>query len=70
MCLNDKTINESRDAEFFEHVFLLKQSLFAPSLSKRMHGSENPSIVSETSVSETVNTSNLRCELELRRSKR
>ncbi|KAL0546602.1 hypothetical protein IC582_016514 [Cucumis melo] len=24
MCLNDKTINESRDAEFFEHVFPLK----------------------------------------------
>ena len=26
MCLNEKTINESRDAEFFEHVFFLKQS--------------------------------------------
>ncbi|KAL0546105.1 hypothetical protein IC582_016010 [Cucumis melo] len=70
MCLNDKTINESRDAEFFEHVFPLKQSLSAPSLSKRMHDPENPSSVSETPVSETVNTSNLRCELELRRSKR
>ncbi|TYJ97996.1 ty1-copia retrotransposon protein [Cucumis melo var. makuwa] len=70
MCFNDKTINESRDAEFFEHVFPLKQSLSAPSLSKRMHDPENPSIVSETPVSETVNTSNLRCELELMRSKR
>ncbi|KAA0048162.1 ty1-copia retrotransposon protein [Cucumis melo var. makuwa] len=70
MCLNDKTINESRDAEFFEHVFPLKESLSIPSLSKRMHDPENPSIVSETPVSETVNTSNLRCELELRRSKR
>ncbi|KAA0045096.1 ty1-copia retrotransposon protein [Cucumis melo var. makuwa] len=70
MCLNDKTINESRDAEFFEHVFPLKQSLYAPSLSKRMHDPENPSIVSETPVSETVDTSNLRCELKLRRSKR
>ncbi|KAA0042080.1 ty1-copia retrotransposon protein [Cucumis melo var. makuwa] len=70
MCLNDKTINESRDAEFFEHVFPLKQSLYAPSLSKRMHDPENPSIVSEIPVSETVDTSNLRCELELRRSKR
>ncbi|KAA0038001.1 ty1-copia retrotransposon protein [Cucumis melo var. makuwa] len=70
MCLNDKTINESRDAEFFEHVFSLKQSLYAPSLSKRMHDPENTSIVSETHVSEIVNTSNLRCELELRRSKR
>ncbi|TYK14234.1 ty1-copia retrotransposon protein [Cucumis melo var. makuwa] len=70
MCLNDKTINESRDAEFFEHVFSLKQSLPVPDLSKRMHDPENPSIVSETPVSETVNTSNLRCELELRRSKR
>ncbi|KAL0537256.1 hypothetical protein IC582_026232 [Cucumis melo] len=70
MCLNDKTINESRDAEFFEHVFPLKQSLSTPSISKRMHDPENPSIVSETPISETVNTSNLRCELELRRSKR
>ncbi|KAA0068137.1 ty1-copia retrotransposon protein [Cucumis melo var. makuwa] len=70
MCLNDKTINESRDAEFFEHAFPLKQSLYAPSLSKRMHDPENTSIVSETPVSETVNTSNLRCEVELRRSKR
>ncbi|KAA0032223.1 ty1-copia retrotransposon protein [Cucumis melo var. makuwa] len=70
MCLNDKAINESRDAEFFEHVFPLKQSLSVHSLSKRMHDPENPSIVNETSVSETVNTSNLRCELELRRSKR
>ncbi|KAA0056672.1 ty1-copia retrotransposon protein [Cucumis melo var. makuwa] len=35
-----------------------------------MHDPENPSIVSETPVSETVDTSNLRCELELRRSKR
>ncbi|TYK15379.1 ty1-copia retrotransposon protein [Cucumis melo var. makuwa] len=68
MCLNDKTINESRDAEFFEHVFPLKQSL--SSISKRMHDPENPSIVSETPISEIVNTSNLRCELELRRSKR
>ncbi|KAL0556828.1 hypothetical protein IC582_005345 [Cucumis melo] len=68
MCLNDKTINKSRDAEFFEHVFPLKQSLSIPSLSKRMHDPENPSIVSETPVSKTVNTSNLR--LELRRSKR
>ncbi|KAA0063949.1 ty1-copia retrotransposon protein [Cucumis melo var. makuwa] len=67
MCLNDKTINESRDAEFFEHVFPLKQSLYAPSLSNRMHDSE---IVSETLVSETVDTPNLSCELELRRSKR
>ncbi|TYK08238.1 ty1-copia retrotransposon protein [Cucumis melo var. makuwa] len=39
-------------------------------LSNRMHDPENPSIVSETSVSETVDTSNLRCKLELRRSKR
>ncbi|KAA0033055.1 ty1-copia retrotransposon protein [Cucumis melo var. makuwa] len=39
-------------------------------LSKRMHDPENTSIVSETLVSQTVNTSNLRCELELRRSKR
>ncbi|KAA0035901.1 ty1-copia retrotransposon protein [Cucumis melo var. makuwa] len=70
MCLNDKTINKSRDAEFFEHVFPLKQSLYAPSLSKRMHDPENTSIVNETPVSETVNTSNLRYELELRRSKR
>ncbi|KAA0054519.1 ty1-copia retrotransposon protein [Cucumis melo var. makuwa] len=35
-----------------------------------MHDPENPSIVSETPVSETIDTSNLRCELELRRSKR
>ncbi|KAA0035193.1 ty1-copia retrotransposon protein [Cucumis melo var. makuwa] len=35
-----------------------------------MHDPENPSIVSETPVFETVNTSNLRCELELKRSKR
>ncbi|KAL0547016.1 hypothetical protein IC582_016937 [Cucumis melo] len=67
MCLNDKTINESRDAEFFEHVFPLKQSLYAPSLSNRMH---DPEIVSETPGSETVDTPNLSCELELRRSKR
>ncbi|KAL0541446.1 hypothetical protein IC582_021491 [Cucumis melo] len=67
MCLNDKTINESRDAEFFEHVFSLKQSLYAPNLSNRMH---DPEIVSETPVSETVDTPNLSCELELRRSKR
>ncbi|TYK22177.1 ty1-copia retrotransposon protein [Cucumis melo var. makuwa] len=46
------------------------QNSDAYSLSKRMHDPENPSIVNETSVSETVNTSNLRCELELRRSKR
>ena len=70
MCVNDKTINESRDTEFFEHVFPLKQSLSVPSLSKRMHDPENPSIISETPISETINTSNLRCELELRRSKR
>ncbi|KAA0036921.1 ty1-copia retrotransposon protein [Cucumis melo var. makuwa] len=67
MCLNDKTINESRDAEFFKHVFPLKQSLYAPSLSNRMH---DPEIVSETPVSETVDTPNLSCELEPRRSKR
>ncbi|KAA0055836.1 ty1-copia retrotransposon protein [Cucumis melo var. makuwa] len=67
MCLNDKTINESRDAEFFEHVFPLKQSLYAPSLSNRMH---DPEIVSEIPVSETVDTPNLSCELEPRRSKR
>ncbi|KAA0048184.1 ty1-copia retrotransposon protein [Cucumis melo var. makuwa] len=35
-----------------------------------MHDPENPSIISETPIYETVNTSNLRCELELRRSKR
>ncbi|TYJ99723.1 ty1-copia retrotransposon protein [Cucumis melo var. makuwa] len=35
-----------------------------------MHDPENPSIISETPISETINTSNLRCELELRRSKR
>ncbi|KAA0058520.1 ty1-copia retrotransposon protein [Cucumis melo var. makuwa] len=55
----------------FDCIFIgYAQNNAAYSLSKRMHGSENPSIVSETSVSETVNTSNLRCELELRRSKR
>ncbi|TYK14258.1 ty1-copia retrotransposon protein [Cucumis melo var. makuwa] len=70
VCFVLNKIPHKRDAEFFEHVFPLKQSLSAPSLSKRMHDPENPSIISETPVSKTVNTSNLRCELELRRSKR
>ena len=35
-----------------------------------MHDFENPSVVSKTSKSETVNTSNVICELEPRRSKR
>ena len=70
MCLNDKIINESRDAEFFEHVFPLKQSMSVPYLFRSMHDPENPLIVSETPVSETANTSNLGCELEPMRSKR
>ena len=56
MCLNDKTINEFRDLEFFEHVLSLKQSLFIPSLSGRMQDPKNPSIVSKTLVYETTNT--------------
>ncbi|KAL0537600.1 hypothetical protein IC582_026583 [Cucumis melo] len=70
MCLNDKTINESRDAEFVEHVFLLKQSLSVSCLSRSMHDPENHLIVNETPISKTANTSDLRCELEPRRSKR
>ncbi|KAA0049696.1 ty1-copia retrotransposon protein [Cucumis melo var. makuwa] len=55
----------------FDCIFIgYVQNSAAYSLSKRMHDPENPSIVSETPVSETVDTSNLRCELELRRSKR
>ncbi|KAA0052032.1 ty1-copia retrotransposon protein [Cucumis melo var. makuwa] len=55
----------------FDCIFIgYAQNSAAYSLSKRMHDHENPSIVSETPVSETVDTSNLRCELELRRSKR
>ena len=37
MCLNDKSINESRDAEFFEHVLSLKRSLFVSCQSENMH---------------------------------
>ncbi|KAL0551719.1 hypothetical protein IC582_010808 [Cucumis melo] len=70
MCLNDKTINESRDVEFFEHVFPLKQSLSVPALSRSMHDPKNPLIVSETHAFRTANTSNLGCELKPRRSKR
>ncbi|KAL0560737.1 hypothetical protein IC582_001150 [Cucumis melo] len=51
MYLDDKTINESRDAKFFEHMFPLKQSLSVPRLSRSMHDTENPLIVSETPVS-------------------
>ncbi|KAL0537146.1 hypothetical protein IC582_026116 [Cucumis melo] len=70
MCLNDKPINKSRDAEFFEHVFPLKQSLSIPCLSRSMHDPESPSVVNEMLVFETVNTSNVGCELEPMKSKR
>ena len=69
-CLNDKNINEYRDAEFFEHVFSLKKSLSVPCLSSGMHDLENPSAVNKTHKFEIVNTSNVICELEHRRSKR
>ena len=45
-------------------MFLLKKSLSVPCLSRSMHDPENPLVVSETLISETVNTSNVRCELE------
>ena len=48
MCLNDKSINESRDVEFFKRVFPLKRSLYVPYLSRNMHDLENPTVVSET----------------------
>ncbi|KAA0062053.1 ty1-copia retrotransposon protein [Cucumis melo var. makuwa] len=59
-----------RDAEFFEHVFPLKQSLSIPCLSRSMHDPESPSVVNEMLVFETVNTSNVGCELEPMKSKR
>ena len=67
MCLNDSSINESMDAEFFEHVFPLKRSLSAPCLSRNMHDLQNPTVVSETPE---FDASNIRYELEHRRSKR
>ncbi|KAA0053505.1 ty1-copia retrotransposon protein [Cucumis melo var. makuwa] len=52
----------------FDCIFIgYAQNSAAYSLSNRMH---DPEIVSETPVSETVDTPNLSCELELRRSKR
>ena len=55
------------DAEFFEHVFPLKRSLSAPCLSRNMHDLQNPTVVSETPE---FDASNIRYELEPRRSKR
>ena len=72
MCLNDKTISESRDAKFFEHVFPLKKikSTFVPSLYSSMCDLANSSTISKTFEYETVNNSNAICELEPRKSKR
>ena len=67
MCLNDKHINEFRDAKFFEHVFPLKRSLFVPCPSKKLHDLENPKVVSETPK---LDTSGIRYDLEPRISKR
>ena len=67
MCLNDKSINESRNVEFFEHVFPLKRSMLVSYLSRNMHDLENSTVVSETPE---FNVSNIRHELEPRRSKR
>ena len=67
MCLNDKSINESRDLEFFEHVFPLMRSLSIPCPSKNLHDLENPKVVSETPE---VDTFSVRYDLEPRRSKR
>ena len=54
MCLNDKSINESRDAESSEHVFPLRRSLFVPCPSKNMHDLKNPKVVSETLEVDTL----------------
>ena len=67
MCLNDKSINESRDAKFFEHVFPLRRSLSIPCPSRIMHDLENLKVVSET---HELDASSIGYDLEPRRSKR
>ena len=66
MCLNDKSINEPRDAEFFEHVLPLK-SLSVSCQSENMHDLNSPKDVSNIPE---VDTSSIRYDLEPRRSKR
>ena len=67
MCLNDKSINESKDAEFFEHVFPLNRYLSVLCPCRNMHDLENSKVVSETYE---LDTSSVRYDLEPRRSKR
>ena len=67
MCLNDKHINEFRDAKFFEHVFPLKRSLSVLRPSRNMHDLENLKVVSET---HELDASSIGYDLEPRRSKR